>query len=272
MKLIGKLLMLFVIALVVLVLARNVVIKAAMVTGARVVAGMPLSIQRFDLNILNTSVDIEGLKLKNPSGFHDTELVNIPKILVAYERGAIFTGKVHLKQIEFDMEQFNVVKNEKGALNLDRLRALQGTQKPAAPTPQQKPKAPSKPIPIQIDTMRLKIGKVVYTDYSSGSPVTKEFRINLDQSFQNITDLNSVTRLIVMKAMMSSGISNLVNFDIGGLEGTLTGAFSNSTKIAAEAAAKSLDVLKTGDVGEAAKQLTGAASSLKKKFKNPFGS
>ncbi len=294
MKLLWKLVLSFVVALVVLVLARNVVIKAAMETGARVVAGMPLSIQKFGLDILNTTVDMEGLVLKNPSGFHDTVLLDIPKILVAYQRGAIFSGKVHVKNIEFDMAQFTVVKNEKGELNLDRLRALQGTQKASAPTNQQKSQAPAKPIPVQIDMMRLKIGKVVYVDYSSGSPSTKEYPINFDQSFQNITDLNSVARLIVLKAMMSSGISNLVNFDIGGLEGTLTGAFNTSTKIAAQAAAKSLDTLRTaagnpsgipgqaegafkgttGAVGDAAKGVTNSvksvASSLKNKLKLSF--
>lgn len=273
MKLLLKLVMCLVVALVVLVLARNVVIKAAIETGARVVAGMPLSIQKFDLDILNTAVDLEGLVLKNPSGFHDTVLLDIPKILVAYQRGAIFSGKVHLKNIEFDMAQFTVVKNEKGELNLDRLRALQGTQKPSAPTTQQKPQAPAKPIPIQIDMMRLKIGKVVYVDYSSGKPSTKEFLINFDQSFQNITDLNSVARLIVLKAMMSSGISNLVNFDIGGLEGTLTGAFNTSTKLASQAAAESLKTLKTaagnpsGIPGQAEAALKGTTSTVTESVK-----
>ena len=292
MKLLGKLFMLLIVTVVVLVLARNIVIKAAAEAVVPAVTGLPLSIGKFDLDILNTSVDMEGLTLKNPSGFHDTELLDIPQILVAYERGAIFSGKIHLKNIKFDMKQFTVVKNEKGELNLDRLRALQGTQKPSSKTPSTAPTAPAKPIPVQIDMMHLKIGKVVYVDYSSGKPSTKEFRIDLDQSYENITDLNSVARLIVLKAMMSSGMSNLVNFDVAGLEGTLTGAFGTSTKMAAAAAAKSLDTLKNaagnpsaiagqaeglfkgtpGAVENTAKGLTSgvtsAASSLKKL--NPF--
>ena len=289
-----KCVVLLVVALVVLVLARNIVIKAAAEIGVRAVTGMPLSIGKFDLGLSKTLVDIENLVVKNPSGFHDTTLVDIPKILVDYNLSDILKGKVHLENIEFNMQQFTVVKNEKGELNLDRLKALQGTQKAPAKTTRQEPKAPAKAMPIQIDMMRLKIGKVVYVDYSSGSPSTKEFPINLDQSYQNITDLNSVVRLIVLKAMMSSGISNLVNFDIGGLEGTLTGAFNTSTKAAAEAAAKSLSTLKTaaenpnaiaGQAGDALKGTTGAventakgvasgvksaASSLKNKLKLSF--
>ena len=294
MKFLGKLVMLLVVVAVVLVFARNVVVKAVAENGVRAVTGMPLNIGRLDLNLSDTFVDIEGLVVKNPAGFHDTSLVNIPKILVDYNLSDILKGKVHLENLEFDMQQFTVVKNEKGELNLDRLRALQGTQKTSAQTPEPESKTPAKAMPVRIDMLRLKIGKVVYVDYSSGQPSTKEFLINLDQSYQNITDLNSVVRLIVLKAMISSGISNLVNFDIGSLEGNLTGAFNTSTKLATQAAAKSLDTLKaaagdpnaiagqagnvfqntTGTVENTAKEVAGSvknvASSLKNKLKLPF--
>lgn len=292
MKLLGKLIVFLVVVVVALVLARNVVVKAAAEYGVKTVTGMPLNIGKLDLNIANTLIDIESLVVKNPSEFHDTSLVDIPKIFVDFKLSDMLKGNVHLKAIEFDMKQFTVVKNEKGELNLDRLKALQGTQKPSTPTPTQEPKAPAKPLPVQIDRMHLKIGKVVYVDYSGGQPSTKEFLINLDQSYENITDLNSVVRLIVLKAMLSSGIANLVNFDIGGLQGTLTGAFADSTKLVTDAAAKSLDALKTaagdpralvgktgdllgtttGAVGDTAKgvtsSVTSAATSLKKL--NPF--
>jgi len=297
MKVLGKLLVFVVAVLAVLVLARNVVVKAVAEGGALVVTGMPLSIGKLDLDLSNTLVDVENLVLKNPAGFHDTELVNIPKIFVDYNFTDILKGTLHLEKLEFDMKQFTVVKNEKGELNLDRLKALQGTQKPKSQAPVKKPEpqSPAKAMPVQIDNMRLKIGKVVYIDYSSGKPSPKEFLINLDQSYQNITELNSVVRLIVLKAMMSSGIANLTNFDIAGLQGSVTDALNASAKLATEAAAKGLDTLNTvakdptaivgqtkgllkgttGTVGSTAKELksdvTSIASSLKNKLKLPFG-
>jgi hypothetical protein len=273
MKILGKLVVILALAVVVLVLARNVIVKAVAESGMPIVTGMPLHIGKLDINFSKSFVNIEDIVVKNPSGFHDTSLVDIPKILVAYNLSDTLKGKVHLTNLEYNMSQFTVVKNEKGELNLDRLKALQGTQKATPQTSKQEPKAPAKAIPIQIDTMRLKIGKVVYVDYSSGSPSTKEFLINLDQSFQNITDFNSVIRLVVLKAMMSSGISNLVNFDIGGLQGSLTGAFNTSTKLAADAAARGLDTLKTaaanpsgiaGQAGDALKSTSGTVESAAK--------
>ncbi|HOW87616.1 MAG TPA: AsmA family protein [Candidatus Omnitrophota bacterium] len=280
MKTILKLVVGIVVVLVVLVLARNIVVKAAVEGGVKAATGMPLSIKKLDLDFSKTLVDIEDLVVKNPAGFHDTSLVDIPKILVDYRLFSFLKGKAHLENLEFDMKEFTVVKNEKGELNLDRLKALQGTQKAPAEAPKEA-KAPAKPIPIQIDVMRLKIGKVVYVDYSGGAPSTKEFNINLDQTFRDITDVNSVVRLIVLKAMMSSGISNLVNFDVQGLQGAMSGVLDHSAQLAAQAASKGLDAFKTvtqdptaaaGQAGETLKStagaITSAASSLKKL--NPF--
>ena len=190
------------------------------------------------------------------------------------------------------MKQFTVVKNEKGELNLDRLKALEGTRKASPQTTKQAPEA--KPMPIQIDLMRLKIGKVAYVDYSNGKPATKEFLINLDQSYQNITDLNSVVRLIVLKAMMSSGISNLTNFNTAALEGGLVNILATGKGTAGKVAAQGLKVLMAtaqnpgqtaGDAGttlqntlgmlghtgkSAGGTVTNVASALKKKIRIPF--
>ena len=124
MKLLGKLIMLLIEVLVVLVFARNVVVKAIAENGVRIATGMPLSLGRLDLNFPKSFVAIENLVVKNPSGFHGTSLVEIPKIFVEYDLPDIFRGKVHLKALEFDMKQFTIVKNAKGELTLDRLKAL----------------------------------------------------------------------------------------------------------------------------------------------------
>ncbi len=131
MKFFRKLIVWVIVALVVLVLARNIVLKAMVEGGVKAATGMPLKMEKLDLDLSKTFIDIEGLVVENPAGFHDTTLVDIPKILVDYQLFGLLKGKAHLENLEFDMKQFTVVKNEKGELNLDRLRALQGTQKTA---------------------------------------------------------------------------------------------------------------------------------------------
>lgn len=286
MKLIKRVLTMVLIILVVLVLGRNPIIKAGAELGVRAVTGMSLSIGKFDLDILHTSIDIENLVLKNPAGFHDTILVDIPKILVAYERGAIFSGKIHFKEIVFDLKQMNVVKNEKGELNLDKLKALQpkpSAEKPSQPAPQTKGKA----MAIQIDRFRLKIGKASFVDYAGGAAAVKDFNVGLDETYTDITDPNKIAMLIVFKVMTKTPLALLSGFNVSALQGSVSGILGSATDMAGQVAAKGMDTLKgtqqqagealkgtTGAVEGKAKALAGsvssAASDLKKKIKMPF--
>ena len=85
MKILGKLIVSLIVVFVVLLLARNVVVKAMVEHGVKIVTGMPLSMGKLDLNFQKSFVDLEGLVVKNPSEFHDTSLVEIPRIFVEYE-------------------------------------------------------------------------------------------------------------------------------------------------------------------------------------------
>ncbi len=294
-RLIRNIVIIFVILIVGIVLGRNILVKGAVENGVKVVTGMPLSMGKLDLNLSNTLVDIENLVVRNPSGFHETSLVEIPKILVDYNLSDVFKGKVHLEALEFDMKQFTVVKNEKGQLNLDSLKAVQSQKQAPKEAPKPAPQEKGKAMPIQIDHFRLKIGKVSYVDYSSGQPVTKDFLINLDESYENITDPAKLVNLIVVKAMMSTTIANLTNFDLGSLQGSVSGVLASGKDMANAAASKGLEALKSttgsagqmaGQAGDALKGTTGAvsdttksvtssvtnaASSLKNKLKLPFG-
>lgn len=283
MKLIGTILLIVVIALGGLFLARNAVVKAGVEQGVEAVTGMPLAVGKLDLDFNRTLVDIEGLTVKNPKGFHGTALVEVPKILVDYNLSNILKGKIHLENVEFDMKQFNVVKNEEGQLNLDSLKALQqkGTPgQPSKPAPQEKGKA----VPLQIDNLRLRIGKVSFVDYSSGIPSVKDFSVNIDQTFKNITDPQALVKLIVAKALMNTTIANLTNFDLGTLESGVSGILSSGSDMATAAAAKGLETLTTsagglaggatGQVKDAAESVTGevkdAAKALTDKLKISF--
>lgn len=286
MKLLGKIFIFLLVVLIGLVLARNVIVKTALERGVTAATGMPLSIKKFDLNILNTSIDIEGLMVRNPAGFHDTVLAEIPKILVAYQRGAIFTGKIHFKAMEFDLKQFNVVKNEQGILNLDKLKALQAqpnAEEPSDPAP----KTEGKVAPLQIDSFRLKVGKASFIDYAGGQASVKDFNVGLDETYTNVTDPNKLVMLIVFKIMTRTPLALVPNFNVGALQGSVSGILGSATDVAGQMATKGLDTLKdaqrqagdtpkgvAGVVEEKTKGLAGsvkgAASDLKKKIKLPF--
>jgi len=109
----------------------------------------------------------------------------MPEIYVDYDLPAIFKGKVHLEEMRLNMNEFVVVKNEKGELNLDALKVVQAQKE--GKKPEAKAKEGGKIPEIQIDTLKLKVGKVVYKDYSGGgNPTVREFKVNLDEELANL--------------------------------------------------------------------------------------
>ena len=267
----------------VLILGKNMIAKAAIENGVRVVTGLPLKMRDFDFSLLKSFVGIKELKLYNPAGFKDPVMMDLPEAYVNYELAPLLKGSVHIEEIRLHLREFVVVRDERGKLNVDTLRPVQ-TQKRQAKAPAQRPaaKAPK----MQIDNLSLQIEKVIFKDYSKGTPPTiREFNLNMNERHQNIGNLNVVVSLIVMKVMMQTPLAGLTDFDTAALQKRVTNALADSRKLAAKMAAegtsRAVNYLAETDfkgatdtVQDTAKEITGdlkgVASNLKNKFQNPF--
>ncbi|MDD5120887.1 MAG: hypothetical protein PHR84_06225 [Candidatus Omnitrophica bacterium] len=244
----------------VLLFAKNIVVKIVIEKGVELATGLQLRMDRFEAGIFRSRINIDGLKLYNPKDFEDKVMVSMPNVYIDYNLPSIIKGKMHFYDIKLNLEEFVVVKNKDGRLNLDSLKVVQA-QKESKDKP--KPKA----FDIQVDNLELKIGKVMLKDYSgrSGASV-KEFNVNINEKYANITNVNAIVSIIVVKALMNTTIAGITNFDIRGLNNTVTDVLSKSTKLATDAAAKAVKTV--GDTGKAAIK---SAGEIVDKFKLPFG-
>ncbi len=246
----------FLIFIVIIVAGKNVIVKAAVTTGVKAATGLSLSIKKMKIGILSTLIGIDELKLYNPKGFEDPVMADIPEVYVDYRLGAFFKKKVHLDEVRLHLKEFVVVKNKDGRLNLDSLTSIgaaeetkEGTQKKKE-APQKKSKAAAPK--IKIDLLKLKIDKVYYKDYSKGgTPSVKEFNVNIDVTYENITDPKALVNLIVVKAMANTTISRLTNFDLAPLADGLKGSVKDAEEMFSGLAGNTLDLGK--DVGATAK-------------------
>lgn len=274
--------------LLVLSFAKDMLVKVSVEKGVLVVTGLPLKIRGLSIGIMNTLVGIKDLRLFNPEGYKDEIMLDMPEIYVDYDLPAVFKGKIHLQEMRIDMRQFTVVKNEKGELNLDSLKVVQAQKegkKPQEKTAKEGGKAPD----IQIDSLELKIGKVLFKDYSrSGAPSVKEFNVNLDEKYENITDPYTLVSLIVVKTLMNTTIASLTNFDLGGLQGTVSDTLASAQKIVGDAAVQAEAAVQEGArqaqeaaaqaqkeaekaLTDAQKNIQDATKGLQEKIKLPFG-
>ncbi len=216
-----RLLIIGLVAALALGFAKDVIAQSAVQGIVKAVTGLGLEVRRLHLGILTTLVDIRGLRLMNPSGFKDRVMMDVPEIHVNYELASFFKGAVHIQEMDLDLKEFTVVKNAKGDVNVNHLKPA--SKKEAAPAQEARPQA-AKPAAngaapnIRIDRLHLKIGKVIYKDYSQGgAPQIQEFPVNLDETDENITNPSALVGIITAKALMNTTVARLANIDMKGL-------------------------------------------------------
>jgi hypothetical protein len=257
--------------LIALFFGKNVIIKTSVTTGVRTMTGLKLSIRSMDFGIFKTLIGINELQLYNPSGFVDELMFDVPEVYVDYDLGAFMKGRTHLEEVRLNLKEFLVVKNEAGELNLDSLKVVKAEEEEEEVDKDKKEK--SKTRELQIDVLELRIDKVVYKDYSKGTPPkVKEYNVNIDERFENITDPKTFGRLIILKALKNTAIARLANFDIGKLQRGVTDAVRKTAEMALDTPDKAVEVGK--EAGEKVKEtaretVEKAADTIKKLL--PFG-
>jgi len=291
-----KFIAILIIIFVGLFIGRNVIAKTIIETGVHLVTGIELKIAELNIDALNPSLGIKDLRLHNPSGFSDPLMVDLPEFFVAYNIEPLFKGKVHLPEIRVHLKEFVVIKNKDGKVNINALIPAQAQKKPEKPSTDKQKDAGKAP-KIQIDKLLLRVEKVVYKDYTvkGNTPSVKEFKINLNESFNNIENPAAVVSLIVAKALMNTTIASLTNIDLGALQASVSETLATSQKVAVDAILKGQAVISdqakaakqlaakapenlheaaqvmSGTAKEAVKDLANVADGLKDKLKLPFG-
>jgi hypothetical protein len=188
-------------------LVRDFLIKSLIGSVASNVTGAPTHIGGFSLSVIKQTVRITNFKMYNPGGFPRDILVDIPKIGVSCNLGALLKGKIHLKQIDFELKEMAMVKNKEGKLNVDSLKIIEEKK---AGAPEKGAKKPAKEMAIQIDLANLAIGRIVSKDYSvEGPPAIKVYDVNLNKSYKNITSVQQLAALIISEPLKAAGIQGL---------------------------------------------------------------
>ncbi|MGR3301708.1 MAG: DUF748 domain-containing protein [Candidatus Scalindua sp.] len=257
--------------LIALFFGKNMIIKTSVTAGVRAMTGLKLSIRSMDIGIFKTRIGIKGLQLYNPSGFVDELMIDLPEIYVDYDLGAFMKGRTHLEEVRLNLKEFLVVKNEAGELNLDSLKVVKAAEEEE--TIDEGKKRETKMPELQIDVLELRIDKVVYKDYSKGTPPkVKEYNVNIDERFENITDPKTIVRLIIFKALKNTAIARLANFDLWKLQKGLTGTIKKTAAMALETPGRAIEVGKEAGkkIKETARETVEKAADTIKKFL-PFG-
>jgi len=266
MKKLGIIIGIIVVVFVLLLVFKNILIKGAVEQGTKKATGLELTIGTMDVSLLASKVDVTDMRLLNPAGFPDKVMIDIPKFLVDVEFASLFKQRKHVETLELNLKELMVVRNKERKLNLDSLTALgQKKQEEKKPVEQKEAKQKGGAPQVTIDKLILKIGKVTYKDYSLGeTPFTKTFTIGVNEVYRDVTDLNKLVKLIIVRALEGTGIAQLANFDLGSLKGDVADTLQKGVSGVTEAGQKELQ----GTTNQATKKLENEAiKSLEKQLK-----
>lgn len=190
-----------VIALFILSVVRDFVIKTAIETTSQKVIGAKVHMGSFSLGLLTRQIHIRDFKLYNPPNFPDQIFLSMPEMRVQVDIIQLLQGRMHFPHVVFDMEKLVVVKNKEGKLNTDSLKIIE----------EQKQASKGKPMKLpvfQIDTLKLDIGKVVMEDYSHGDPTVIEvYEVAIkDKTIKNIDGVPKLVTMVLVEALKPTAI------------------------------------------------------------------
>ncbi len=196
------------IALFVLFLLKDTIIKASIESAVSYKTGLRIKIGELKTSFSKNFIDIKDMFILNPKGFDDRIMAELPEIYIDYNLSDILKRKIRLENIKIDLKELTIVKKKSGRKNLDHIKSLKKKE-----TTKQKEKD-SGPRSLQIDNLHLKMGKVIYKDYSfGGKPVITEFDININARYKNIKNTDAIMKIIIAKAVISTALNTFSDFD-----------------------------------------------------------
>lgn len=221
MKFIKKLLFIIVILIVLIVIGRNIIVRYAVPVGARVV-GIKMSLGKVNIGLTDALIGIKDIRVKNPKGFPKGNMVEIKEIYIDPVVADILKDKIHLVEVRFDLDNLVIIKNENGEFNFNKLtqakKKQDGQQEPEEEEPAEKDEKKSEKKEIQIDLMKLRLGTVVYKDYSNGpEPKITTYKINLDDEYEDITNPAMIGSIIFSKIMANTTLSSLTGINMSSI-------------------------------------------------------
>ena len=231
MKIFKRIIIILFVLIIIFFVARNFLIKVGVEQGVKAVTGLPLKVKSINVGVFKTCLDIKELRLFNPEGYLEEVMMDIHEIYADYEFLPLLNKTIHIKESRLYLKELNIVKDREGRININSLKSL----RKKIIKSQEKGKAQAKGarnINLQIDLMKLKIGKVIFTDYSQGdNPSVKEMNVDLEETFEDVTNPNALIRSIVLKALMSTGLEHLAILGLRNITEETLGEVHNIIKL-----------------------------------------
>jgi len=189
-----NILLVIVLALMLVAIGRNSIMKWAVRMGAKYFIGVELEMDSVNLGIINTDITLSNAVVMSPKGFEDEQMMKASSIYVNYELLPLLCKKIHFTNLKLDISEILVIKDHEGKMNIDavkKIAKLGVAQKDRKGKPEGPPAAGQgkiMSIPLEIDRVTITLGRVVFKDYSRGGrPQVSTIKMGFSKAqFKNV--------------------------------------------------------------------------------------
>lgn len=217
-----------------LYIGKDIIAKSALEGFVYNKTGVKLSIGKLEIGIFHPYIHAENIIISNPPGFPEGIMLSIPLLYVEYDPQAAIKRQVRIKYLDLNIKLFNMVRNQDGIVNIDSFGVAKLKKKSLD--------SPSSSAPTVIfDKIHLKGGRVVYADYRQAPPKVTETQVDIDDTYENTTDLYALGEAIARKAFSGGPLSGL---DLGSLQSGVVAAVSSGTEAIRSATKQTVDAVK----------------------------
>jgi len=219
-------------------LGKDIIAKSILLNWINAKTEAKIDIKDLHIGLIDTLFGVEGLRLSNPADFPDRLMADMPEIYLDYNLGSLIRRKIHIEEMRLNLKKLIVVRNQDGRVNVDSLRMVQAIKEEKARS-DKKVKTPG----FRIDLLKLKIGKIVFKNYSEGpTPIVREYNVNIDEEFRNITNPYTFINLLAAKSLTKTPAEYLRDFDLGQVKIKATKTWRGAKKAAKRAFNEAVEV------------------------------
>ena len=199
---------------VLLLTARNILIKSTVKQGVKRAFGVELKTESMSAGFIRSDLKIDNLMVKSPEGFHEERMVTARRIYLDYNLWPLLKGRIHATNLEITVEEVIVVRNRQGRLNLDEFRQRLKHTGPQAARSKDEPKEKRSPDRVMIDLLSISLERIVYKDYSR-SPEAKVMTIPVgiqELRFENVRSSEDLIEKVISMALQKVALGHVSEF------------------------------------------------------------
>ena len=173
---------------------QNHIVKLS--TGAilRAKSNARMTIGHVDSKLQKGFLRLEGVTILNPVGFQENKFMEINFVQVEFDIVRLLKQEKHLKSLFVDIQRIYIVKQKKEGINIVEIQNKSGSKSSYG----------KQDAGLSVEDLRVRIGDVVYKDYTRRPPKMSRIFLGLEQRYENVNSLKSIVDSILTQKVLKA--------------------------------------------------------------------